>query len=96
MIYPVRRFFVEDAPIQDVKFLRNSEHLIAVGLKNKQSWTYVTVFCFHRLIKEYLFFCRVWTTRDENIFCYRHWSNSSEFATSTLNDTLYAGCAHAK
>lgn len=40
MIYPVRRFFVEDAPIQDVKFLRNSEHLIAVSLKNKQSWTY--------------------------------------------------------
>jgi hypothetical protein len=41
-------------------------------------------------------FSRVWTTRDENIFCYRHWSNSSEFASSTLNDTLYAGCAHAK
>lgn len=40
--------------------------------------------------------CRVWTTRDENIFCYRHWSNASEFATSTFNETLYAGCAHAK
>ncbi|CAF5188051.1 unnamed protein product, partial [Rotaria magnacalcarata] len=76
LIYPVRRFFVEDAPIQDVKFLRNSEHLIGVSLKNKQSWT-------------------VWTTRDENIFCYRHWSNASEFASSTLHDTLYAGCAHA-
>ncbi|UJR35845.1 hypothetical protein I4U23_028589 [Adineta vaga] len=76
LIYPVRRFFVEDAPIQDVKFLRNSEHLIAVSIKNKQSWT-------------------VWTTRDENIFCYRHWSNASEFATSTFNDTLYSGCAHA-
>ncbi|CAF0806340.1 unnamed protein product [Rotaria sordida] len=76
LIYPVRRFFVEDAPIQDVKFLRNSEHLIAVSLKNKQSWT-------------------VWTTRDENIFCYRHWSNSSEFISSTFHDILYAGCAHA-
>ncbi|CAF2174902.1 unnamed protein product [Rotaria magnacalcarata] len=76
LIYPVRRFFVEDTAIQDVKFMRNSEHLIAVSLKNKQSWT-------------------VWTTRDENIFCYRHWSNASEFASSILNDTLYAGCAHA-
>ena len=46
LIYPVRRFFVEDTPIQDVKFLRNSEHLIAVSLKNKQSWTYVLFFSF--------------------------------------------------
>ncbi|CAF0835594.1 unnamed protein product [Didymodactylos carnosus] len=75
LIYPVRRFFVEDTPIQDVKFLRNSEHLIAISLKNKHSWT-------------------VWTTRDENIFCYRHWSNSSEFASSPINETLFAGCAH--
>ncbi|CAF0863358.1 unnamed protein product [Adineta ricciae] len=76
LIYPVRRFFIEDTHIQDVKFLRNSEHLIAISLKNKQSWT-------------------VWTTRDENIFCYRHWSNASEFASSIFHDTLYAGCAHA-
>jgi len=76
LIYPVRRFFVEDAPVQDVKFLRNSEHLIAISLKNKQSWT-------------------VWTTRDENIFCYRHWSNASEFIPSALYNTLYAGCALA-
>jgi hypothetical protein len=32
---------VEDTPIQDVKFLKNSEYLIVVSLKNKQSWTYV-------------------------------------------------------
>ena len=61
MIYPVRRFFVEDAPIQDVKFLRNSEHLIAVSLKNKQSWTYVAqvihqkfkIYCFSLTLLEY-------------------------------------------
>jgi hypothetical protein len=86
---------VEDAPIQDVKFLRNSEHLIAVSLKNKQSWTYVIHSADFVRINISCFF-RVWTTRDENIFCYRHWSNSSEFASSTHNDTLYAGCAHAK